>query len=178
MGLELERNSDLVEELAKRLCYTSSKHPTKADLSTYAKRSGIDTRSEEYSRFFEQLQSTQDEMNQKFISKVELFVIKAGVLLMQNLQGFLAVNPAEASRKLAAELQTTIDQFKDGDLLSPEKMKIFNKNIEKLEKFKDKVIPAEGIVFLYKGKPYKMTGEFGAVNQILGITKYGSAQIK
>ena len=36
----------------------------------------------------------------------------------------------------------------------------------------DKLVPSEGIVFIYKGKTYKLTGLFAAVNQLLGLTKY------
>jgi hypothetical protein len=34
---------------------------------------------------------------------------------------------------------------------------------------KDKIVPNEGIVFLYKGNTFKLTGTFASVNQILGI---------
>ena len=32
-----------------------------------------------------------------------------------------------------------------------------------------KIVPNEGIVFLYKGNTFKLTGTFLSVNQILGI---------
>jgi hypothetical protein len=32
-----------------------------------------------------------------------------------------------------------------------------------------KIVPNEGIVFLYKGNTFKLTGTFASVNQILGI---------
>ena len=34
---------------------------------------------------------------------------------------------------------------------------------------KDKIVPNEGIVFIYKGNTYKLTGTFAPLNQILGI---------
>jgi hypothetical protein len=37
----------------------------------------------------------------------------------------------------------------------------------------DKIVPNEGIVFVYGGNTYKLTGAFAPLNQILGIFKYG-----
>jgi hypothetical protein len=34
-------------------------------------------------------------------------------------------------------------------------------------------IPTEGLVFKYNGKIYKLTGTFAAINQLMGIIKYG-----
>ena len=34
---------------------------------------------------------------------------------------------------------------------------------------KDKIVPNEGIVFVYKGNTYKLTGAFASLNQILGL---------
>jgi hypothetical protein len=34
---------------------------------------------------------------------------------------------------------------------------------------KDKIVPNEGIVFVYKGNTYKLTGAFAPLNQILGL---------
>ena len=47
-----------------------------------------------------------------------------------------------------------------------------NKNLEKLKNFGKTSTGVEGIVFLYKGRVYKMTGNFGVINQLLGIIKY------
>jgi hypothetical protein len=33
----------------------------------------------------------------------------------------------------------------------------------------DKIVPNEGIVFVYGGNTYKLTGAFAPLNQILGI---------
>ena len=46
-------------------------------------------------------------------------------------------------------------------------MKIF----QKLGGF-DAIVPVEGVVFVYKGNTYKLTGAFAPVNQILGVLKY------
>lgn len=46
--------------------------------------------------------------------------------------------------------------------------------LNRLRKLGDNSInSAEGVVFVYKGKLMKMTGSFAAINQILGIIKFG-----
>ena len=37
----------------------------------------------------------------------------------------------------------------------------------------ESIIPTEGLVFKYNGKIYKLTGTFAAINQLMGIIKYG-----
>jgi hypothetical protein len=34
------------------------------------------------------------------------------------------------------------------------------------------IVPAEGLVFKYKGKTYKFTGAFAPINQIIGLTTF------
>ena len=34
------------------------------------------------------------------------------------------------------------------------------------------VIPSEGLVFIYKGSTYKLTGAFGPINQIAGLMTF------
>ena len=55
--------------------------------------------------------------------------------------------------------------------LSPEKIARFKKNLAKIEQYHEG-IPAEGVVILYKGRPLKLTANFGPANQILGLIKY------
>ena len=38
----------------------------------------------------------------------------------------------------------------------------------------ESIIPTEGLVFVYKGKTMKLTGTFAAINQLMGIIKYGN----
>jgi DNA-binding transcriptional MerR regulator len=36
------------------------------------------------------------------------------------------------------------------------------------------IVPTEGIVFIYKGNEYKLTGLFSPINQIMGFLKYSN----
>lgn len=82
-GLDLDRSSDFVSELADRLSAVSGRKPTKSDLITYAKHDGIDFKSEEYKKFIELMDSTIDEVNTQLIRPIENLVIKTGMLLFE-----------------------------------------------------------------------------------------------
>lgn len=166
-------NSDFVNELADRLSNVSGRRPTKQDLSTFAKREGIDTKSQEYKDFVTELDNTLDDVNSVIIRPLENLIIKAGLMLMKNLVGYVTADPSKSAQILANELESAITDIEgDDNGLTPEKIKRFNKNIEKLNQYQNEVTGVEGIVFNYKGNVYKMTSTFGAVNQILGLMRY------
>jgi hypothetical protein len=51
---------------------------------------------------------------------------------------------------------------------------LLTREIERLQGIGfDRVVPTEGVVFIYGGKPYKFTGAFAPVNQLLGALKFG-----
>ena len=169
----LSRNSEFVNELADRLSNISKRRPNKNDLAAFAKREGIDTKSEEYKNFVNELDASLDEANSVIIKPLEDLVIGAGLLLMRNLVGYISTDPQKTSKKLAAELNAAIEELSSKETsLDTSKLKRFKKNLAKLDAYQREVMPAEGIVFMYKGKVYKMTSTFGAANQIMGILKY------
>ena len=175
-GLDLDRSSDFVSELADRLSAVSGRKPTKSDLITYAKHDGIDFKSEEYKKFIELMDSTIDEVNTQLIRPIENLVIKTGMLLFEQLTGYISADPKESAKKIAAELDETIAFCKSDDNgLSPEKIKRFKRALKKLDDYQKKVSGIEGIVFVWPktGKVYKLTGTFGAINAINGLIKFG-----
>ena len=170
----LSRNSDFVSELADRLSNISKRRPNKNDLAAFAKKEGIDVKDQKYKDFVTELDNSLDEANTVIIKPLEDLVIGAGLLLMKNLVGFIATDPKKTSKNLAKELDAAIKELDSKETsLDASKLRRFKKNLAKLDQWQKEVMPAEGIVFLYKGKPYKMTATFGACNALMGILKYG-----
>ena len=65
------------------------------------------------------------------------------------------------------------DKVESQDWVSKRKdIEEIKKRIEDLGGF-EKLVPTEGIVFVYKGKTYKLTGLFAPINQLLGIGGLG-----
>ena len=84
----------------------------------------------------------------------------------------LTVNSDTALRAMKKRLDQTVkDIKKSGDVRKIEKLKL---ELERLLAAggKQKLVPSEGIVFVYKGNTYKLTGTFAPLNQILGLMYY------
>lgn len=169
----LNKKSEFVSELADRLSNVSKRNVTKNDLKTFAKREGIDVTTPEYKAFVEELDNTIDDANQVVIKPLEDLVIGAGLLLMRNLNGYISADPSKSAKTLSKELEAAIDELSSNETsLDKSKLKRFKKNLAKLDQYQREVIGIEGIVFIYKGKVFKMTSTFGAVNQLVGLLKY------
>jgi hypothetical protein len=102
----------------------------------------------------------------------ESIFLRLGVIVLQNAQNFLAVNPSRAVQQIKSELAELIrDLQQSNDIKTLDKLKLELQRIEKLGGF-NAIVPSEGIVFVYRGQTFKLTGAFAPVNQILGVLKY------
>jgi len=92
-----------------------------------------------------------------------------GADILSFMSSVLAANPDKAVRDMKKRLDQTIkDVRKSGD---PKKIAKLKLELERLNAIggKDKIVPNEGIVFVYGGKTFKLTGTFAPLNQILGL---------
>jgi hypothetical protein len=92
-----------------------------------------------------------------------------GADILSFMSSVLAANPDKAVRDMKKRLDQTIkDVKKSGDAKKIAKLKL---ELERLNAIggKDKIVPNEGIVFVYNGKTFKLTGTFAPLNQILGL---------
>lgn len=162
---DVAKRSVFVSKLAQRMSNISKSNVTKSDLATYAKQESIDIKDQKYKDFVNQVDATKDEANQYVIKPIEDLVIGAGLLLMKNLVGYVSTDPKASAKKLAIELQFAIDELANKETsLDDRKLARFKKNLAKLDQYQKELTGVEGIVFLYRGKVYKMTSTFGAVN--------------
>ena len=102
----------------------------------------------------------------------ESIFLRLGVVVLQNASNFLAANPTDAVQEIRTDLAQLIKELQSGgnrDTIN--KLKHELRRIEKLGGF-DSIVPSEGLVFVYGGNTYKLTGAFAPVNQILGVLKY------
>ena len=103
------------------------------------------------------------------LRKFEDIFLGVGADVLSFMGSALAVNPDGALRDMKKRLDQTIkDVQKSGDAKKIAKLKM---ELERLAAVggKDKIVPNEGIVFVYKGDTYKLTGTFASLNQILGL---------
>ena len=112
------------------------------------------------------------QQNKENVYHFEKIFLELGADVLANIDGFLAANPDESVQELRKDIQTVQKQVEEsGDLEVLKKLEHQLKRIEDIGGF-DKLVPSEGIVFVYNGKTYKLTGLFAPVNQLIGLTKY------
>ena len=101
--------------------------------------------------------------------KFEDIFLGVGAEVLSFMSSVLTVNPDKAVRDMKKRLDTTIkDVKKSGNTAKIEKLKM---ELERLAAIggKEKIVPNEGLVFVFKGDTYKLTGAFASLNQILGL---------
>jgi hypothetical protein len=115
----------------------------------------------------------QKKIAKKNLMKFEDIFLGLGAEVLQFTSSVLTVNPDKAVRDMKKRIDKTIkDVRKSGDPKKIEKLKL---ELQRLKSIggKDKIVPNEGIVFVYNGSTFKLTGTFAPVNQLLGIFMRG-----
>jgi len=102
----------------------------------------------------------------------ETLFFELGAEVLKNVEGFLAANPDKAIQNVRKQVAKAItDVRKGGDLKKLNRMTKQLQKISAIGGFKT-IIPSEGLVFIYKGSTYKLTGAFAPVNQITGMMTF------
>jgi hypothetical protein len=108
---------------------------------------------------------------------IESVFLSAGAQTLKRVTNFLAANNPGAADALRKETLQSIKGIKDSkDIDKIAKLQI---ELERLNNIgMDNIVPSEGVVFQYKGKPYKFTGAFAPINQIQGTFKFDKPKKK
>jgi len=102
----------------------------------------------------------------------ETIFLRLGAVALRNAENFLAANPSASVQQIKQEMAELIKDLQtSGDEATVKKLEHELRRIQRLGGF-DAIVPSEGVVFVYGGHTYKLTGSFAPVNQILGVLKY------
>jgi hypothetical protein len=102
----------------------------------------------------------------------ENIFLKLGAVVLKNAENFLAANPSATVQEIKRELaELTRELQAKGDVATIKKLEYELMRLQKLGGF-EAIVPSEGVVFVYGGHTYKLTGAFAPINQILGVLKY------
>ena len=107
------------------------------------------------------------------IRPFEDLFLELGSVILKNASDFLAANPSDEAQRLRAQIQTAGSKIKKTG--GADQVRKVEAELARLDRIGgiESIFPTEGIVFKYKGKIYKLTGTFAAINQLLGIIKFG-----
>ena len=107
----------------------------------------------------------------RMIKPVESTFLRAGAQTLRRVTNFVSANNPEATKQLKKDVATAIKAVKGSK--DPAKLAKLQTELERLSDIgMDNVVPSEGVVFMYNGKPYKFTGAFAPINQINGTFKF------
>ena len=117
-----------------------------------------------------------EDIKQKYKENIRPFedlFLELGSIILRNASNFLAANPSAEAQRLRKQIETEAGKIKKTG--GVEQIKKVEGELARLDRIGgiESIFPTEGIVFKYKGKIYKLTGTFAAINQLLGIIKYG-----
>jgi len=102
----------------------------------------------------------------------ETLFFELGAEVLKNAEGFLAASPDRAVQSIRKQVAKAIgDVRKGGDLKKLNRMNAQLAKIQAIGGFKT-IVPSEGLVFIYKGNTYKLTGAFAPINQITGLMSF------
>ena len=102
----------------------------------------------------------------------EKLFFELGAEVLKNAEGFLAANPDKAVQNIRKQVAKAIgDVRKGGDIKKLNKLTQQLNKIKSIGGFKT-IVPSEGLVFIYKGNTYKLTGAFAPINQITGMMSF------
>ena len=103
------------------------------------------------------------------IRPFEEIFLGVGADVLSFVSSVLTVYPDKAIRNMKDRLKDTADKVRTAG--SPAQIQKLKTELERLNNLGgvDKIVAAEGLVFFYGGKTYKLTGTFAPLNQILGI---------
>tara|TARA_Y100000034_G_C6742435_1_gene329548 strand:- start:229 stop:792 length:564 start_codon:yes stop_codon:yes gene_type:complete len=113
-----------------------------------------------------------EEQVKKNMLPFEKLFFELGAEVLKNAEGFLAANPDKAVQNVRKQIKSAISSVKKGG-----DIKKINRLAQQLDKLNsiggmNSIVPSEGIVFIYKGNTYKLTGAFAPINQITGMIHF------
>ena len=121
-------------------------------------------------------QFEKEDLNKKYKENIRPFedlFLELGSIILKNASNFLALSPDKEMQRLHNEIRTEADRIRKGT--DQKKIEKVEAELARLDRIGgvESIIPTEGLVFRYKGHTYKLTGTFAAINQLLGIIKFG-----
>lgn len=117
-----------------------------------------------------------EDVSKKYKENIRPFedlFLELGSIILKNASNFVAANPDAEMQRLHKQLRDEAENIKkSGDISKIQKVEAELARLERIGGV-ESIMPTEGIVFVYKGKTFKLTGTFAAINQLMGIIRFG-----
>jgi len=158
--------ADVKEALLQRWAYNNKQA---MDFRTMAKE--VDAKDMDKIKKYDKVDSAKK--YKENIRPFEDLFLEFGSVVLKNASNFLAASPDKEMQRLHNQIRTEADKIKlNGGEAQIAKVEAELDRLNRIGGI-ESIIPSEGLVFRYNGKIYKLTGTFAAINQLMGIIKYG-----
>lgn len=112
----------------------------------------------------------------KFMGPIERAIHKFSLEILKGLKSTLIDDSDAEVVRLRGEVGRAIKAIESSG--QDVAMEVLQQQMQKLQNVETINSPMEGIVFIYKGNAYKITGNFAPAGQILGLFRYGRKGVK
>ena len=107
-GIDVSKNGALVNELTSRLSGMSSLRPTKSDLATFAKREGVDVKSDGYKAFLDDVEQNAQRTNDDIMLPIEKVLYFALANAANNVLGYAVLDPSQKAKKALKQIASDL----------------------------------------------------------------------
>lgn len=117
-------------------------------------------------KWIDDLEKNYQSINKDIMLPLEKIFLNLGADRLETMTEFMAINPDQAVTKLREKIDKAMRTIR-----SSGRPDLINKLELELQRLSNngKILPTEGITFFWKGHFLKLTGNFAAQNQIIGI---------
>lgn len=168
-GLDISKNGQLANELVSRLSGASLR-PTKSDLVTFAKREGIDCKSDAYKQFLDDIENTSSQMSKEIISPIEKVICYAVSCAANNVIAMMQLDPNPQAQKLLKQIAVELFDAKeslDACEFDMNDLQYLKKTLAKLCAYQD-IAPSE-VRVMYNHIPCSFTCDCSKLKKLCDI---------
>lgn len=136
------------------------------------KKFGVKNVSDDKKDWFREFEKTElKPMLKQSVKPFEQIFLTTGVYALKRVVEFLSANNPAMAEQLKDEFAKTVREIQETG--GSERLEKLEYELARLKELGiDNLVPSEGLIFTFKGNPYKLTGAFAPVNQIMGTMKY------
>ena len=170
LNIDVEDDENVIQKCIDYVSFYPKKSVGKRDLKKELKNIISD---DDCKLLANKLDMERKQLNTTAIEPLDIIVSKVGLQILDAFDGYLVQDKSKSASRIQNDLDNMLSIFKNNrTTLTSRQKDTLTKNLLLLKKYGESPSGVEGIVFIYNGKIYKLTGNFKAINQLLGIIKY------
>lgn len=164
-----DASDEVIDALSKRI----SGLPGAPSLNDVAKKVGND---KALLASIRAIAKKENDVRKQAMAPIDAAITDFATEILRGVESAFVLDNDKEIKRIRGEVTSAIQAIKSsGDEMA---MQVLQQQLERLGNVDQISSAMEGIVFMFNGKAYKLTGRFAPVGQILGLFKYGRGGTK